>query len=63
MESSNRVPICLSGYDAFAVRWVVPVPDLTGIAITSRRSHNLLKLICSAKPSNSYAAMGKWAAL
>ena len=49
MESANRVPFCLSGYDAFDIRWVVPVPGLTGFAITSRRSHNLLKLISSAK--------------
>jgi hypothetical protein len=45
MESANLVPFCLSGYDAFDIRWVVPVPGLTGLAITSRRSHNLLKLI------------------
>ena len=35
MESANRVPFCLSGYDAFDTRWVVPVPGLTGLAITS----------------------------
>jgi hypothetical protein len=56
MESANRVPFCLSGYYAFDIVWVVPVPGLTGLAITSRRSHNLLKLISSAKPSNVYAA-------
>jgi hypothetical protein len=48
MESANKVPFCLSGYDAFDIRWVVPVPGLTGLAITSRRSHNLVKLISSA---------------
>jgi len=56
MESANRVPFCLSGYDAFDVRWVVPVPGLTGFAITSRRSHNLLKLISSAKLLKFYDA-------
>jgi hypothetical protein len=55
MEFANRVPFCLSGYDAFDLRWVVPVPGLTGIAITSLRSHNLLKLISSAKPLKNYA--------
>jgi hypothetical protein len=48
MESANKVPFCLSGYDAFDIRWVVLVPGLTGLAITSRRSHNLVKLISSA---------------
>ena len=48
MESANKVPFCLSGYDAFDIRWVVPIPGLTGLAITSRRSHNLVKLISSA---------------
>jgi hypothetical protein len=38
MESANRVPFCFAGYDAFDVRRVVPVPGLTGLAITSRRS-------------------------
>jgi hypothetical protein len=61
MESANRVPFCLSGYDAFDIRWVVPVPGLTGLAITSRRSHNLLKLISSAKPLKAYCAgTGVW---
>lgn len=41
MESANRVPICLSGYDALEWRWVVPVPGLTGFAITSHRPNNL----------------------
>ena len=49
MESANRVPFCLSGYYSFDIRWVVPVPGLTGLAITSRRSHNLLKLISPAE--------------
>lgn len=40
MGSGNRVPICLSGYDASDCPWVVPVSGLTGGAITSRRSHN-----------------------
>ena len=50
MESANRVPFCLSGCDAFDKTRVVPVPGLTGLAITSRRSRNLLKLILPAKP-------------
>ena len=43
MGSANWVPICLSGYDASDIRRVVPVPGLTGVAITSRRSHNLME--------------------
>ena len=31
MESANKVPFCLSGYDALDIRWVVPVPGLTGL--------------------------------
>ena len=31
MESANKVPFCLSGYDARVVRWVVPGPGLTGL--------------------------------
>ncbi len=38
MGSANKVPFCFAGCDAFDIRWVVPVPGLTGIAITSRRS-------------------------
>ncbi len=61
MESANWVPFCLSGYDAFDCRWVVPVPGLTGLAITSHRSHNLLKLISSAKLLKVYyASAGMW---
>ena len=45
MGSANRVPICLAGYDASDIRRVVPVPGLTGFAITSRRSHNLMEPI------------------
>lgn len=45
MGSANGVPICLSGYDASDIRRVVPVPGLTGLAITSRRSHNLMEPI------------------
>ena len=61
MESTNWVPICLSGYDAFEIWWVVPVPGLTGLAITSRRSHNVLKLISSAKLLKIYnAGTGMW---
>jgi hypothetical protein len=48
MESANKVPFCLSGYDALDCPWVVPVPGLTGIAIMSRRSHNLVKLASSS---------------
>ena len=58
MESANRVPFCFPGYDALDIRRVVPVPGLTGIAITSRRSHNLVKLISSAKSNGSHAVMG-----
>lgn len=46
MGSANKVPICLAGYNASDWRWVVPVPGLTGFAITSRRSHNLMEPIC-----------------
>jgi len=31
MESANKVPFCLSGYDALDIAWVVPVPGLTGL--------------------------------
>ena len=55
MESANRVPIGLSGYDALDSPWVVPAPGLTGIAITSHRAYNIVKLISSAKLS-IYAA-------
>jgi hypothetical protein len=59
MESANRVPICLPGYDASDCRWVVPVPGLTGFAITSHRPNNLLKLYLSL--ALFYAAsMGVW---
>jgi hypothetical protein len=56
MESANKVPFCLSGYDALDHHLVFLVPGLTGIAITSRRSHNLVKLISSAKPLFHHAA-------
>ncbi|PYD74408.1 hypothetical protein CFR71_15255 [Novacetimonas pomaceti] len=26
MESANKAPFCLSGYDASGIKWVVPVP-------------------------------------
>ena len=45
MGSANKVPICFAGYDASDIAWVVPVPGLTGLAITSRRSHNLMEPI------------------
>ena len=45
MGSANKVPICFAGYDASDIRWVVPVPGLTGFAITSLRSHNLMEPI------------------
>lgn len=48
MESANKVPFCLSGYDASDCPWVVLVPGLTGIAIMSHRSHNLVKLVSSS---------------
>ena len=56
MGSANKVPICFAGYDASDIAWVVPVPGLTGLAITSRRSHNLVMLIVSAKLSIPHAA-------
>lgn len=56
MESANKVPFCLSGYDAFDVPLVFPVPGLSGIAITSHRSHNLVKLISSANLLFRHAA-------
>jgi len=31
MESANKIPFCFAGYDAFDMRWVVPVPGLTGL--------------------------------
>jgi hypothetical protein len=43
MGSANRVPICFAGYDASDIRRVVPVSGLTGFAITSLRSHNLME--------------------
>ena len=49
MESANQVPIGFSGYDAFDCPWVVPAPGLTGIAITSHRAYNIVRLIASAK--------------
>jgi hypothetical protein len=57
MESANKVPFCLTGYDALDIAWVVPVPALTG-AITSHRARNLVKLVFfSAKSSIAvYAA-------
>lgn len=45
MGSANRIPICLSGYYASDRRRVVPVPGLTGFAITSLRSYNLMEPI------------------
>jgi hypothetical protein len=45
MGSANKVPICFAGYDASDIAWVVPVPGLTGLAITSRRSYNLIEPI------------------
>ena len=43
--SANKVPFCFSGNDAFDISWGVPIPGLTGFAITARRARNLLKLI------------------
>jgi hypothetical protein len=56
MRFANRVLICFSGYDALDSPWVVPIPGLAGFAITSRRSHNLVKLIVSAKVSIAHPA-------
>src|ERR1700722_20513096 len=41
MESTNRVPFWLSGYDAFDIRWGVPVPGLTDLAITTGRREKM----------------------
>lgn len=43
MGSANKVPIWFSGCRASDCPWVVLVPGLTGIAITSRRSYNLME--------------------
>ena len=43
MGSANKVPICSAGCYASDCPWVVPVPGLTGFAITSLRSHNLME--------------------
>lgn len=43
MGSANRAPICFAGYDASDIARVIPVPGLTGLAITSRRSYNLIE--------------------
>jgi len=40
MGSANKVPFCFSGYDALDIRWVVLIPGLTGLAITSHRPRN-----------------------
>ena len=45
MVSASWVPLCFAGYDASDIAWVVPVPGLTGLAITSRRSYNLIEPI------------------
>jgi hypothetical protein len=61
IECANWVPFSLSGYNAFGIRRVVPVPGLIGLAITSRRCHDRLKLISSAKPAKFDAAnIGVW---
>src|SRR5262249_5653533 len=31
MEFANRVPFCVSGFDALDITWVVPIPGLTGL--------------------------------
>ena len=49
MGSANKVPVCSAGSDASDLYWVVPVPGLTGLAITSRRSHNLTEPIIPAR--------------
>ena len=45
MGSANKVPICFAGYDAFDIAVGCPCPGLTGLAITSRRSYNLIEPI------------------
>ena len=45
MGSANKVPICFAGYEASDIRRVVPVSGLTGFAITSLRSYNLMEPI------------------
>lgn len=43
MGSANKVLIWFSGYYASDRQWVVLIPGLTGIAITSLRSYNLME--------------------
>ena len=38
-------PVLLFRLYVFDIRWVVPVPGLTGLAITSRRSYNPIEPI------------------
>ena len=62
MGSANKVPICFAGYDASDIAWVIPVPGLTGLAITSRRSYNLIEPIdrlelISASTASSFAQL------
>jgi hypothetical protein len=59
MGFANWVPIGFSGYNASDSRRVVPVPGLTGIAITSHRAYNFVKLIFSAYRLMVGASMGR----
>lgn len=45
MGSAKKVPICFAGFDASDIECVLPVPGLTGVAITSRRSYNFMEPI------------------
>jgi len=45
MGSANKVPFCFAGYDASDIRQVVPVSGLTGFAIISLCSYNLMEPI------------------
>ena len=57
---ANKVPICLSGYDASTTPWVVLVLGLTDYAITARplRVDPLLGLLDSNPPWHSDALAG-----
>jgi hypothetical protein len=55
MGSANKFPYCLSGYDALAVPGLSLFPVLTGIAVMSRRSHNLVKLASSSQNVAAWA--------
>ena len=35
MESANKVPFCLAGYDAFDISWIVPARAAVSDAVTN----------------------------